>query len=215
MDFDVARERLVPIYLGGGIGERAALPVGALMGRAPPRNGVVLFVSSLFAHKNADHLIRAYARLEAAPPLVLIGKDVDGARARLERLAADLGVQKRVSFLGQVSDDVLLEWYRRARVLVYPSSVEGFGLPLAEAMWLGVPIIASNRTSVPEVAGDAALIVDPDDIDSLAQAIREVVTNEELWRSLVARGLLRRGLFSWRLTASRTVEVLLDAARRS
>lgn len=206
--FRIPRERIVVTHLGGGIGERA----GALDRRAPSGDRVVLFVSSLFRHKNAERLLEAYARVPNAPPLVLAGKDVGGEMARLQRRSQDLGISGRVSFRGRVTDEELLSLYRRAALLVYPSAVEGFGIPLAEAMWLGVPIVTSNRTSVPEVVGDAALMVNPDDIGALSEAIRRVLDDGVLAETLRHRGFARAPAFRWECTAERTAAVLRAVA---
>ena len=99
-----------------------------------------------------------------------------------------------------------------AEALVYPSRYEGFGLPVLEAMACGTPVITSNRSALPEVAADAALLVDPDDPTDIADAIERVLTEDRLRADLSARGLARAGRFTWEETARRTAAVLHEAA---
>jgi alpha-1,3-rhamnosyl/mannosyltransferase len=102
--------------------------------------------------------------------------------------------------------------YSAADVFVYPSFYEGFGLPVLEAMACGTPVAASNRTSLPEVVGDAGLLFDPDDIDAMATAIQRLVDDRALRDALVAKGLARVKDFTWQRTAARTLAVLTELA---
>jgi glycosyltransferase involved in cell wall biosynthesis len=211
---DINPERIDVVHHGGGLVERARKN-----GWSPPdiheRDGSILFVSSLHPHKNADQLIRGYAALRSrvsdVPSLVIVGKDVNGARSRLERLAEDSGVASWVTFEGRVSDERLLELLASARLMVYPSSLEGFGLPAVEAMQAGVPLIASDKTSIPEVVGDGGRIVPPEDTIALAEAMEEGLTRHSVKRSLATAGYRRGKHFSWNRAAAETLQVL-DAA---
>ena len=118
-----------------------------------------------------------------------------------------LGLQDAVQFLGQVPGDLLLPLYSGASLFVYPSLYEGFGLPPLEAMACGTPVIVSNTSSLPEVVGDAGVLVDPYDVDALAEAIGHLLENAALRDNLSARGLRRAGQFTW----SRNVADLLSA----
>lgn len=164
-----------------------------------------LFIGGARPHKNLRRVLEAYAR--AALPdlsLVLAGpmpKDV-------ETLAAS---RKGVRWIGVVEEADLPALYRAAAFLVYPSLAEGFGLPVAEAMAGGTPVIASNIPVFDEVAGDAALLVDPRDTGAIARAMSELHSNSELRSLLSARGIERAKAFSWDDAAARTLAIYREA----
>jgi glycosyltransferase involved in cell wall biosynthesis len=114
------------------------------------------------------------------------------------------GLQKQVKFTGYVPDEDLVLLYSSAELVVYPSIYEGFGLPILEAMSCGRPVITSRSSSIPEVAGNAALLVDPLSIDELATAISSVLNSRHLRRELTDKGIARAAQFTWRDTAQRT-----------
>lgn len=160
----------------------------------------VLYVGNIKPHKNLDRLIAAFARARQAGPdglkLVIIGDDVSRypvLRQTVHRNKLD----KHVRFLGFQSHETLMAVYRLARVFVFPSLYEGFGFPPLEAMACGTPVVTSNVSSLPEVAGDAALLVDPYDVDALAAGITRALTDEALRADLAARGRARAREFSW------------------
>lgn len=180
----------------------------------------LLFVSSLFPYKNADKLIQALGELcsrNALPAelsLIFCGKDPDGAQvSRLRGIAADCGVEDRLDFRGHVTHKELKELYANCRAFVYPSSVETFGLPLLEAMAFGAPVICSDKMSVPEVAGDAGLIVDPLKEGELADAILKLWHNRELADDLREKGYQRVTKFSWAQCASSLAAILSAVAK--
>src|ERR1035437_8047875 len=164
---------------------------------APPsREKVILNVGAIQKRKNVVRLVEAFETL--APPwrLVLAGSNGYGAEkilARIEKSPA----RDRIRVTGYVSAEDLAGWYARAAVFAFPSLDEGFGMPVLEAMAAGVPVIASNRSALPEVAGDAALLVDPDDSEALGQALRELTINVDLCRELARRGTARARMFTW------------------
>lgn len=169
----------------------------------------LLFVSTLFPHKNVAFLIRVFSKLVNSRPdlkLVVIGRDVDGAIASLTALADSLGMKDKVKFTGGISVNELIHWYTNARVFVFPSLTEGFGLSVLEAMAFGVPIVASNRTSIPEVVGGAGIILDPVDEEKWAQAILSIVNNDDEFLHYSKLSKERAGIFSWK----RTAEITLD-----
>ena len=129
-------------------------------------------------------------------------------RARLRQL----GVEDDVLFPGYVPGEELADFYHLADVFVYPSLYEGFGLPVLEAMACGVPVITSNISAMPEVAGDAAVLVEPNNSQDLAAAIERVVTDEALRRSLIEKGLRRSSLFSWQKAACHTLDLYRQVA---
>jgi glycosyltransferase involved in cell wall biosynthesis len=160
---------------------------------------LILFVGTLEPRKNIGGLLDAYVRLRErrpdAPPLVLAGRARNAAERELERLKAPPLVG-HVTALGYVSDDEKRRLYREACMLVLPSLEEGFGLPVLEAMAAGVPVVVSDRGSLPEVAGDAASPVDPADTDALTLEMERLLEPSEA-EAAAMRGLDRAALYSW------------------
>lgn len=173
-------------------------------------------VGNLGARKNQRMLVRAFARLAQSRSmdhdLVLVGKDsFDGSLVAQE--IRQLGMQDRVHVTGFVSADELLGLYNQATCSVYPSLYEGFGLPVLESMACGTPVITSTVSSMPEIAGDAAILVDPREEDALCDAMRRMLDSIELRTGLRAAGLTRARQFSWADAAAKTAEVYRRAAR--
>jgi len=176
-------------------------------------NGYVCTVGRLEPRKNHLTLIRAYAELPAGLrgyPLVIIGQrdfDFDA----IHELARSAGLEQSIRFIENASDDELPVLLSQASLFVYPSWAEGFGMPVLEAMACGVPVITSTTTSMPEVAGDAAQLVDPGDARALAQAIEADLTMSPGERSRrIASGLRQAGRFDWQ----RSARVLVDHFRQ-
>jgi glycosyltransferase involved in cell wall biosynthesis len=169
----------------------------------------VLSVAGPDPTKNVETLIEAFAML---PPPVKEAHDLLLAgdfrrRGDLRERVVRLGIDKQVQFPGVVSDDQLIELYQRAALLVFPSRYEGFGLPVLEAMACGCPVVSSNAASLPEVGGDAVILVPPDDVAGFAEAMTRVLENSETAQSMRARGLARAAQFTWERTARETVAV--------
>jgi glycosyltransferase involved in cell wall biosynthesis len=166
----------------------------------------LLFVGTLEPRKNVSRLIEAYARLPRdRPPLMLIGGKgwlYDETLARVEALK----LTDEVRFVGYVPAEDLPWWYNAAELFVYPSLYEGFGLPPLEAMACGTPVVASNSSSLPEVMGQAGILVDPTDTDALAGALDQALGSGELQESMRAAGLTQAACFSWREAACGTVD---------
>jgi glycosyltransferase involved in cell wall biosynthesis len=182
---------------------------------SPPRSAsgqtIVLCVAQKRPYKNLSSLIRAVAALDdEAPVLVLPGAPTEH-EVELRALAARLGVSGRVRFPAWVSPDELEALYAEATCFVLPSLIEGFGLPVLEAMVRGVPVACSDRPALPEVAGDAALLFDPTNQIEVTDAVRRLITDAELRQSLIARGIARARAFTWR----RTAELTLASYRRA
>ncbi len=177
----------------------------------------LLSVGSIQPRKNLTRLIASYSRLLAKnaarklPKLVLVGK-----RAWLygETLKAiqDMGLRDSVILTGYVPESDLPALYSGALCFIYPSYFEGFGLPPLEAMKCGAPVIVGDRTSLPEVVGNAAMMVDPFDIDALAFAIEKLIDDSDYRSYLRVQGLERAKKFSWHSTAKQTLEVYKQAA---
>jgi glycosyltransferase involved in cell wall biosynthesis len=166
--------------------------------------GYLLFVGTLDARKNVTGLLDAYAQLLSRhtqlPRLVMAGAAGADAGAWLERMQKP-PFAGHVEYLGYVTADRRAELFRGARLFLMPSLEEGFGLPALEAMASGVPVIASNRGSLPEVVGDAGILIDPTDAATLAGALESALTDATLWQNLRQRGLTRSRQFSWAQTA--------------
>ena len=177
--------------------------------KPPGGEGYVLFLGTLEPRKNLGVLLDAYERLTAdgkrMPPLVIAGKATEQAGPWLKRLAQP-PLSRRVRYVGYVDPAKRRELYEGARLLVQPSFEEGFGMPVLEAMTVGVPVVAANRGALPEVVGDAGPLVDPEDVAGFADAIDAIVNDPVAATSATARGLERARLFSWDRTALTMLE---------
>jgi glycosyltransferase involved in cell wall biosynthesis len=170
----------------------------------------LLYVGNIKPHKNLVRLIEAFSELRTGDledlKLLIIGDEISKLPAL--RLAVHRHkLHKHVRFLGYVPDDQLAVLYRLAAVFVFPSLYEGFGLPPLEAMASGTPVVVSNVSSLPEVVGDAAVLVDPHDIDSIVDGLRCVLTNPARAEDMRRKGLERSREFSWERSVARTLEV--------
>jgi glycosyltransferase involved in cell wall biosynthesis len=180
--------------------------------RAPPADGgYVLFLGTLEPRKNVAGLLDAWEGLAARggdggprgrrlPELVLAGRATEAAQPWLDRIARP-PLAGLVRHVGYIDPARRRELYAGARLLVQPSFEEGFGLPVLEAMTVGVPVVAACRGALPEVLGDAGLLVDPDDPDQMASAIARMIEDEELAAASVSKGLMRSRDFDWERTA--------------
>ncbi len=169
----------------------------------------ILNVGNPKPHKNWTGLIRAFAELKKRKfehKLVLVGPD-DPRFLEPKRLAGQLSLESDVIFIKFVEKEYLPMLYNAADVFVFPSFYEGFGLPPLEAMACGTPVVCSKAASLPEVVGDAALVIDPSDIRGLAAVVGNVISDESLRKSLREKGLARAAQFSWQRTAEQTLEV--------
>lgn len=170
----------------------------------------LLFVGTYEPRKNLGGLLRAYDQLRAelrdAPPLVIAGHR-GWLYDQLFRLIEQLDLTQRITWLENPPDADLPALYNGARLFCLPSFYEGFGLPALEAMACGTPVVASERGSLPEVVGDAALLVNPDDPANIAAGLHRVLTDADLPAQLRQRGLARARLFTWRETARQTLAV--------
>ena len=170
------------------------------------REKIILNVGAVQKRKNIARLVEAFETVDASWRLVLAGSAGYGAEeilARIDRSPA----RERIAVLGYVADRELGEWYARAGIFAFPSLDEGFGMPALEAMAAGTPVVASNSSALPEVTGDAAWLVDPEDTAELAQALRELAGHRELREEFSRRGLARAQLFTWENAVQRTWDV--------
>ena len=179
-----------------------------------PANPYFLYVGNLEPRKNLERLIEAFARVPCKDhQLRIVGNRwYQGGAA--EEKARSLGLNERVKFLGYVPRGDLPRLFSGATALVYPSLLEGFGLPIVEAMACGAPVITSNNSSMKEVAGGAAVLVDPRDVREITEAMARVAEDRGLRQELSERGLKRAAEFSWKRTAELTMEVYREAVGR-
>ncbi len=170
----------------------------------------VLFVGAVEPVKNVLRLIEAYhmfrARRGGDHALVIAGP-LDRSYEKARESVTRLGLLDRVVFTGEVSDSEIKSLHKYADAFIFPSLYEGFGLPVLEAMACGTPVVTSNTSSLPEVAGDAALLVDPESVEEIASAMEKILTDPDLRSELSRKGRERAGLFTWERCARETLEV--------
>ncbi len=174
-----------------------------------PEQPYIFSIGTVQPRKNYARLIEALAAL--GPDYGDVHLVIAGGRGWLEgpiyRAVGESGLTDRVHFIGFARDDDLPALYSEAACLAYPSLYEGFGLPVVEAMACGTPVVTSNLSSMPEIAGDAALLIDPYDVDALADAIRRLVSDEALRTELVERGFEQAACFTWERAAQQLRDV--------
>jgi glycosyltransferase involved in cell wall biosynthesis len=220
--FDVPPEKVVVVY--NAIDERFwnvpnADDVARVRERYQLEHGFVLYVGNIKPHKNLVRLIEAFDELRKqggfdALKLLIIGDEI--SRLPALRLAVHSHkLHKHVRFLGYLPDETLAVLYRLAAVFVFPSLYEGFGLPPLEAMASGTPVVTSNVSSLPEVAGDAAVLVDPYEPREIMEGIRRVLTEPALAQELRIKGLVRAREFSWERSVARTCELYKEVGGSS
>lgn len=207
----VAYEAVDEDFAPGEDKEKAAAHLAAHHGVRGP---FFLFVGTLEPRKNIPTLLRAFASIASDVPhdLVLVG-GIGWNAATIFDTIEELGLSQRVVQLGFLnSHDELAAFYSAAEAFVFPTLYEGFGLPILEAMKCGCPVITSNISSAPEVAGDAALCHDPRDAGAFAQSMRNVVEDAQLRETLAARGIEQARRFSWESCARTTIDVYTSVA---
>jgi glycosyltransferase involved in cell wall biosynthesis len=203
----IGREKIDVTYLGVDVAARPQAPPGDVRERLKiPPGPIVLSVGAKRPHKNLMRLIEAVPRVSAepAPVFVLAGLSTPHEEDLREQ-ARRLGVSERVRFLDHVDEPDLEALFAAAACFVLPSLQEGFGLPVLEAMSRGVPVASSNSSSLPEVAGDAAVMFDPTDTGAIAKAIERLLNDRELARGLIEAGRAQAERFTWRATAEATL----------
>lgn len=173
------------------------------------RQKVILNVGAIQKRKNIARLVEAFEAVDPAWRLVLIGSSGYGAAEIHARIAASPAAQ-RISVLGYVTAEELAAWYARAMVFAFPSLDEGFGMPVLEAMAAGTPVLTSTRSALPEVAGEAALLADPEDAGALAHALQRLTQDEDLRARLSGLGVKHARQFTWEKAVDQTWKVYLD-----
>ncbi|HEX8985258.1 MAG TPA: glycosyltransferase family 1 protein [Bryobacteraceae bacterium] len=175
------------------------------------RERIVLHVGAIQKRKNLARLVEAFERLGPEWRLVLAGSSGYAAGEIAGVLAAS-PARERIELPGYVSDAELEQWYERCSIFAFPSLDEGFGMPVLDAMARGIPVLTSNRSALPEIAGGAALLVDPEDTEALAEGLRKLAHNESLRAELGNRGKLRAAAFTWQAAVSKTWAVYAELA---
>jgi glycosyltransferase involved in cell wall biosynthesis len=215
--FNVKPEKIVVVY--NAIDEHFSTTpseehVARIRERYQLDHKFVLYVGNIKPHKNLVRLIEAFSELRRTHDdlkLLIIGDEISKLPA-LRRAVHRHKLHKHVRFLGYLKDDTLTVLYRLASVFVFPSLYEGFGLPPLEAMASGTPVVTSNVSSLPEVTGDAAVLVDPYDVDSIGNGIRRILDDPRLAEELRIKGLKRAREFSWERSVEKTQRVYREVA---
>ena len=226
-EYKVPEDRVVVTY--PGIKDSVTLSphvygMSQLQSKYQISENFILFVGTLQPRKNIARLIEAFAitlnnaennaelRKKKDLELVIIGKKGWLYEEILEA-PEKFGVKERVKFLDSVGDEELAIFYQQALCYVLPSLYEGFGLPVLEAMQHGCPVITSKISSLPEAGGDAAIYVDPGDVDDIAQKMMKLISDEALRKKLIEKGKKQVTKFSWEKTARETLKVLEEVAK--
>jgi glycosyltransferase involved in cell wall biosynthesis len=216
---DVPPEKVTVVHLAadGAFHPVTDAEAGRIAGKYGLELGYLLCVGTLEPRKNLPGLLQAYRLLldrgTTTAPLVLVGGKGWLYDEVFERIEA-LRLEGYVRFLHDVPDTDLPGMYNAASVLTTPSFYEGFGLPALEAMACGTPVVVADRASLPEVVGDAGLLVDPDDTDSIAKALRRVLTDDPLRARMRELGLAQAASFTWERAAQATLAVYREVACR-
>lgn len=186
-----------------------------LAGVVPEKALVLLFVGRFDPYKNITGLIRAFKDLKSDFPelkLVIVG-EIDRRYPEGQNLVKELKLGEEVIFTGYLEEEDLVYWYNRAKIFILPTFYEGFGLPVVEAFASGCPVITSRLASLPEVAGQAGILIDPHNQTELTEAIRRLLTDFQLREELRQKGLARAKIFTWERTARETLDVYEKIAR--
>ena len=209
----VPPDRIATVYTGVGDEFRARLAadqLNAVRERYKLPERYVLYAGAVYPPKNFRRLIQAYAKVgpDLGVSLVIAGGTNRFLSEDELKEPERLGLGNWVRWAGWVDSDTLPSFYQMAEALLLPSLFESFGLPILEAMASGCPVVTSNCYGSKEVAGDAAVLVDPKSVDSIAAGIRSVLTRPELRRDLIARGHEHSRAFTWERCAGQTLDVL-------
>jgi glycosyltransferase involved in cell wall biosynthesis len=195
--------------VGCGVGNEYS-PIGDVY---QPGFPYLLYIGNNKPHKNVIRLLKAFSAARIPHTIKLLLR-VSGASSKdYTQELQQLSILDRVVFLDLIPDEILPSYYRGAKALVFPSLYEGFGLPPLEAMACGIPVITSNITSLPEVVGDAAILVDPMSINSIQIGIESIIVNDSLSENLSHLGLLQAKKFNWDNTSKIVYEILISATK--
>ncbi len=222
-EYKIPEEKVIAIYPGVKINMNFSPHVkdmNFLKYKYEISDNFILFVGTLQPRKNIVRLIEAFAKVLESNntpediQLVIVGKK-GWLYEEILKKPKELGIEDRAKFLDFVSDEELALFYKHAICFVLPSLYEGFGLPVLEAMKYNCPVITSNVSSLPEAGGDAALYVDPKDVNDIAEKILDIVTHPELRKKLKEKSKIQVEKFSWEKTARETLRVLEEVGSLS
>jgi glycosyltransferase involved in cell wall biosynthesis len=166
--------------------------------------------------KNTPAMVEMFAKVVAREPeaeLIIVGLTDSTYHQKIESIVSQLGLQRKVNLMGYLTDIELNRLIKEAGCLVYISLYEGFGLPPLEVMVRGIPVVASNRSSIPEILGDACLLVDPEDTNEIAVAVLSVLQDRSIHRDLSEKAWHRARKFSWRKTAEQTAAIFEESVK--
>lgn len=180
-----------------------------------PTSPYYLYVGLRFGYKNFNGLLAAFARMLSVRPGLALGVVGAPFSDNERKLIAELGLEEAIEHYEQVSDAHLAKLYHHSLAFVYPSFYEGFGIPPLEAMSCGTPVVASNRSSIPEVIGDAGLLFDPENTDELTDILITLADDSSQREDLIARGHERAKVFSWDKTVAETLEIYREVSGNS
>jgi glycosyltransferase involved in cell wall biosynthesis len=219
---DIPAERVRVIYLAADDTYQPVLDEHRLAA-ARQKYGLpesyLLYLGGFDQRKNVPTLLKAFAQLArfSGAFLVVAGRlpeEGSGFFPDPRPITQELGIEERVVFAGWVPEEDKPALYSGARALVFPSFYEGFGLPPLEALACGTPVIASNRGSLPEIVGDGGLLLEPDDVKGLAEAMEKLLNDDTLWEDLRGKGLAHAARFSWEKAARETLAVYQEVKGR-
>ncbi len=206
--FSIPKEKIQVIYEGVSKLDESITPTNSLDSKFQfPPSPFFLYVGSAYPHKNLESLLHAFSFFVKSHPetkLVLVGKD-DLFYQKLKKEVDEIEIPKNtVIFTGFIPDQVMSELYNKTALYLFPSFIEGFGLPPLEAMRYGAPVAAAKKTALPEVLGDAALYFDPDNIEQMVEVMEKAITDQTLMSAMKQKGEARAKNYSWKSMAEET-----------
>lgn len=215
--FGINTKKIKVIYEGITTSESASGKDSKRFTEKKIKEPYILYIGTIEPRKNLVRAIKAFSQVSSSLPnlrFVIAGKKgwkLDEVFATVK----ELKLEERIIFTGYADDTTKAALYSRASAFVFPSLAEGFGLPVLDAMQSGVPVVTSKTTSLKEVAGEAAVKVDPYSIKSITDGIREIVTNQNLRQELIAKGKFQAAKFSWQKAATQTLQVYNEVINES
>jgi alpha-1,3-rhamnosyl/mannosyltransferase len=216
LGFDPSDIEVIPLGVSPSFSPAARADSKRLAEKLGLPTDYILSVTNFRSHKNDECLVRAFANLalhESELSLVLAGRPA-APTEELSGLVNRLGIGGRVVMPGLIAEEDLPALYAGARVFAFPSLYEGFGLPVLEALASGVPVACSSATSLPEVASDAALLLEPSDTRAWTEGLQRLLSDEPLRKRLIEAGVARARNFSWRNSAAQILSVLEEASKQ-
>jgi len=211
--FNINSDKIDVIYEGVDYDKFSRVTKEEAQGFIKNKYGIQDYVyspTSLYLHKNNDFLIKSFAKLKKdkkiSLKLVITGFDPQNKKKMLRNIISKCGMKDKIFFFEEVPSSHLPYFYRGAKITVYLSSYEGFGLPILEAMTSGCPVLSSDRSSLPEVVGEAGVLVDPFNIEEVSDKMYELLTDKNFREECIAKGLVRAKEFSWENTVKNMIK---------